>query len=68
MSGLFGGGSPKMPTPVAPPPTPTIDDAAQSRDANDVMRRRKGRAAALYAGKNGGGVGATSAAKILTGD
>lgn len=70
MSGLFS--SPKMPTPVAPPaappPPPTIDDAARERDLNDAMRRRKGRAAALYAGKTGGSTaGVGGATKTLTG-
>lgn len=66
MSGLFS--KPKMPAVQEPPPPPTIDDAARERDLNDTMRRRKGRAAALYAGKTGGSTaGVGGATKTLTG-
>lgn len=40
---------PKMPDP--PPPVPTIDDAAKRADDELRMRRRKGRAAYVMAGK-----------------
>ncbi len=68
MSGLFGGKTPKMPVPVQPPPAPTIDEASASRDVADRATRRKGRAAALFAGKNEGSRGAAGpATKTLTG-
>lgn len=69
MGGLFGGKPKAMPVPVAPPPAPTIDDASQSRDAADRATRRKGRAAAIFAGKSktSGSSSGTSATKTLTG-
>jgi hypothetical protein len=68
MSGLFGGKAPKMPVPVVPPPAPSIDEASASRDAGDRASRRKGRAAAIFAGgSKSGASGAASATKTLTG-
>lgn len=66
MGGLFGKKPKAMPPPVAPPPAPTIDEASASRDAADRATRRKGRAAAVFAGKSGArSTSAVSAAKTL---
>lgn len=60
---------PKAPPPPVPtPPVPTIDDAIVNRDRNDAMRRRKGRAAAIYAGKEKTGKAVGAATKTLTGE
>ena len=62
------GSSPKQPVPQEMPVTPTIDDASRDRDVNDAMRRRKGRAAAILAGKNSGSTKSVGAAtKTLMG-
>ena len=59
--------APPPPEPVAP--VPTIDDAIVNRDRNDAMRRRKGRAAAIFAGKEKtGGKAVGAATKTLTGE
>jgi hypothetical protein len=49
MSGLFGGPkAPKPPPPPAPPPpVPTVDDAANQSEAQDKLRRRKGKASTV---------------------
>lgn len=36
--------------PEAPPPAPTIDDAAQQRDSVDRLRKRRGVLANIFAG------------------
>lgn len=63
--------SPKVvkPAPVKlPDPPPTIDQAAQNAEANDKLRRRKGRAAYVFGGKTSGAMQATPVAtKTLTG-
>ena len=43
---------PKMPTPVAPPPVPTVDDAAARADDEMRRRRRRGRAPFVLAGRS----------------
>lgn len=66
MSGLFGGSkTPAAPAPL--PPVPTIDEAARERDVNDAMRKRKGRLAAIYAGKTAS-ASSGAATKTLTGE
>lgn len=51
MSGLFGGGStPKLPAPMPIPPPPTVDQAAQSQQADSQARQRKGAMANVLAG------------------
>ena len=53
MGGMFGGKPKALPAPIAPPPVPTIDDASSNRDAADRSRRRRGKAASIYAGDSG---------------
>lgn len=69
MGGIFGGAkAPKPPPPPAPlPPVPTIDDAANSSEAEDKLRRRKGRAATYLSEQTKGELvsEATSATKLL---
>jgi len=50
MSGLF---SPKMPAVQTPPPPPQVDQATITREAQDLARRRRGRAATILAGDTG---------------
>jgi hypothetical protein len=38
---------PPPPAPPPPPPVPTVDDAAMSSEAEDKVRRRKGRASTV---------------------
>lgn len=62
------GKKPQTPTPVAPPPVPTIDDASKARDDSDALRKRRGRAASILAGKSSMATNmVASAAKTLTG-
>lgn len=64
MSALFH--SPKSPPP--PEPVPTIDDASRMREESDnVLRRRKGRAASILTGPQGAGL-PTTGTKVLTGE
>lgn len=42
---------PAAPTPVAPPPAPTIDVAAQAAEDANRLRRRRGRASYIFGGK-----------------
>lgn len=44
----------KTPNTPAPPPAPTIDDAAQNRDGLDRIRKRKGVLANIFAGAQQG--------------
>ena len=58
MEMLFG--SPNVqapPPPPPPPPVPTIDKAAERRQAADALARKKGHAASVLTGPEG--VGAT---------
>lgn len=64
MSGLFGGYRPKIYKPL---PAPTIDDAANAREAADALRRRKGRAASIITGPNGADTPKTTAKTLLGG-
>lgn len=62
--------SPKVvkPAPVKlPDPPPTVDTAAQNAEANDKLRRRKGRAAYVFGGKTGVMQATPVATKTLTG-
>lgn len=52
MASLFGG-APKMPPPQQIPKPPTLDQAAQNADQNDMLRRRRGRAADILTGTKG---------------
>lgn len=58
--------APPTPAPVAP--APTVDDAIVNRDRNDAMRRRKGRAATIFAGKRKSDKVVGAATKTLTGE
>lgn len=42
---------PKAPTPVAPPPVPTVDQAAVRAEDEMRVRRRRGRGPYVLAGK-----------------
>lgn len=57
---------PKAPTPIAPPPVPTVDQAAVRAEQDMRLRRRKGRSAYIMAGRTGG-IAPTVASKQLTG-
>lgn len=58
---------PKAPAPPpAPPPPPTIDEAARESEEADKLRRRKGRLASVFAGRQGGA--APVSQKSLTGE
>lgn len=70
MGGVFS--KPKMPAMPAPAPvvpTPTVDQSRMDQDRADIMRRRRGRAATVLAGKDGGGsdlpAGAVAAKSLL---
>lgn len=76
MSGLVdtifgGGGNDNTYTPPALPPAPvapTIEDAdTKTRENEDKVKRRKGRAALVLTGKSGAGTPQT-ATKTLTGE
>lgn len=69
IGGLFGGQQTPQPIviPAAPDPAPTIDQAAKAREAEDIMRRRKGRAATILTGAQGAGT-PTTATKALLGE
>lgn len=59
---------PKIQPPVPPPPVPTIDDASKARDDSDALRKRRGRAASILAGKTSESTSKyQSGAKTLTG-
>jgi hypothetical protein len=48
MAGLFSKPkAPQTPPPPEPVPVPTVDEAAQSSEASDKVRRRKGMAATV---------------------
>jgi len=57
---------PKAPTPIAPPPVPTVDQAAVRAEDEMRIRRRRGRGPYVVAGKTGGAA-PTVATKVLTG-
>lgn len=57
---------PKMPEIKYPDPPPTIDQAAMQADANDRLKRRKGRASYVFGG-SGGGAPTVVSGKTLTG-
>lgn len=57
--------SPKAPqAPDAPPPSPIVDTAAITRQAQDLARKRKGVAANVLAGNTGPG---TTTSPVLGG-
>jgi hypothetical protein len=67
MSGLFGGSTPTPPKPIEMPAQPKVDQAVIDREAGDMMRRRRGRAATVL--NTGGDVPAGSVAtKTLLGE
>lgn len=47
MAGLFSPSTPKAPMPIA---QPTVDQTLVDREAQDMARRRRGRAATVLAG------------------
>lgn len=56
MSGIFGRPSvPPPPPPVEMPKVPVVDKAIVDRNAADMRRRRRGRAATILAGETGTG-------------
>lgn len=68
MGGLFGGNSytPKdPPPPPAPAPAPTMDNARQSRQKQDDVIARRGRAASILTG--GGDTSVLTGTKQLLG-
>jgi hypothetical protein len=50
-----------------PPPVPTIDEAAESREALDRARRRRGSAASVLTGQLGDVAPVSTAVKTLLG-
>lgn len=66
MSALF---SPSAPAMQAPPPVPQADQATIDREAADLARRRRGRAATVLAGNQADVLssGSVSASKVLLG-
>jgi hypothetical protein len=50
MSTLFSKPKVVVPKAEAPPPVPTIDDAAKARTETDRLRRRRGIGSNLFAG------------------
>ena len=68
MSSLFGSSAPKAPAAPAPlPPVPTVDDAANSSEAEDKLRRRKGRASTVLTQTQGELVAPATASSALLG-
>lgn len=63
--------SPKVQTPPPvrlPDPPPTVDQASINAEEGDRLRRRKGRSAYIFGGKEAGQMAApTAASKTLTG-
>lgn len=57
---------PKAPTPIAPPPVPTLDQAAIRAEDEMRMRRRRGRSPYILAGRVKAAA-PTVASKVLTG-
>ena len=58
MSGLFRSPSPPPPPPPQPvemPKVPVVDKTIVERNAADMLRRRRGRAATILAGETGTG-------------
>lgn len=66
MESIFGK-QPKMPTPVAPPPVPTKDDAVQKADAADALLKRQGRASTILTSEKGALAQAPVGTKTLLG-
>jgi len=62
MGGMFS--KPKVPK---TPPVPTIDDAAETREALDKRRARRGNAAAMLTGQLGDTSSMQTATKTLLG-
>lgn len=51
MSALLGGGGPKAPAPIAPPPQ--IDDAQSRINSEDAVARRQGRRTTVLTSESG---------------
>lgn len=64
MAGLF---SPSVPKIEPPPPPPQVDQATIDREAFDLARKRRGRAATVIAGDAGPVAPGSLAAKTLLG-
>jgi hypothetical protein len=62
MGGMFS--KPKV---KKPPPVPTVDDAAESREALDRARRRRGNSASVLTGQLGDTSPVATAVKTLLG-
>jgi hypothetical protein len=68
MSMLFKTPKVKVPKAEAPPPVPTVDDAARERTESDRIRRRKGSRANSYTGPLGAAISqSVTPPKTLTG-
>ena len=71
MGGIFGGGSSYNPPPPAPPPAPApapnIDAARASRQKQDDVIGRKGRAASILTGVEGDLTTPPASSKTLLG-
>jgi len=62
----FGSPSaPKIAPPTPAPPPPTIDQAVQSNQQADILRRRRGAASNVLAGSDGGPQPTGGVAKLL---
>jgi len=71
MSGIFGGGgsTPEPPKPIEMPVQPKVDQAVIDREAGDMLRRRRGRAATvLNTGSSGDVPMGSVATKTLLGE
>lgn len=64
MSAIF---NPKTPSVQAPPPVPQADKAVTDREAEDLARRRRGRAATVLAGDASAPAGSVAVKNLLGG-
>lgn len=62
MSALF---SPSVPEIKPPPPQPMVDKATTDREAQDLARRRRGRAATVLAGDTSVPSGSVAVKQLL---
>jgi len=62
MSGLL---SPSVPKVEPPPPVPYVDKAVTDREAADLARRRRGRAATVLAGDSQAPAGSVAVKTLL---
>lgn len=71
MGGLFGGSKAPAPQPIPEPPkpipVPTVDEAKDTLDNADKLRRRRGQASTILAGKSDTGSGDLAAPPVMAG-